>query len=707
MSDNLSQPRRFPFFKKAPPVAQDRYGKQIWETDQRQAAEHYTKAGLSGATIGALVKRKMPLGKAAMIGAGAGILAQAVARHASGKTKDQFGDRSHGGKRIDQVLPLAGEAGAAVLGYRKLAGKKVHFSALVETGSALDKVRTALSNRRFIAGAALTGGIGVADAVTSGVAPDHGKSRAAAASGGLGRGLLYGGVLAATEPLIAKGLRKAFSVSPGKTIHFVSRRDPEERTRDRITIGKNVALAGAGVAGIGAAALLTHRGTKAISSLQRRGSAVIRGLHKTANTTVRDTIANKINPAIGQIKHAADNTTNATALYADIGHAWRNVKGGAYNLLHPKNTIREVKAAYREGRHGIAAPATAVRPKWAMGAKGNIILFRIPVRPGQVTDRPPGSDHHSDKEARDESNRFKGSLSGYIDRDKNYLGKTISATDLPVIRSAVRKAQVANKWGTRGVALGGDAIHAAGGGQKVDARGRSLKREWEKSWFKNTVKTGILAAGVIGGAHVLRKNPKLNAEIKTVLGGIRGETARPGTGIGKSIVGVRDSIVKKTKKVLSGQTGSRISSAVGSAINIDRHLGLAAIGKIILFQAKQLHFDEHAQDAGWDVRDPRGRSARVFAPGSRRRERREKFWHEKSDNQRRILTGVAIAGTLAAGAGAFKITRGLDRKAQLSALQKIRGYRHSVTPPMPPSFWSKTPSLGGKTIQFPVIKKTA
>ena len=29
---------------------------------------------------------------------------------------------------------------------------------------------------------------------------------------------------------------------------------------------------------------------------------------------------------------------------------------------------------------------------------------------------------------------------------------------------------------------------------------------------------------------------------------------------------------------------------------------------------------------------------------------------------------MAIAGTLAAGAGAFKITRSLDRKAQLSAL---------------------------------------
>ena len=50
--------------------------------------------------------------------------------------------------------------------------------------------------------------------------------------------------------------------------------------------------------------------------------------------------------------------------------------------------------------------------------------------------------------------------------------------------------------------------------------------------------------------------------------------------------------------------------------------------------------------SNWDVRDARGRSARVFAPGSRRRVRREKEWHEQVGNQRKLLAGLAVAGTV-------------------------------------------------------------
>lgn len=51
---------------------------------------------------------------------------------------------------------------------------------------------------------------------------------------------------------------------------------------------------------------------------------------------------------------------------------------------------------------------------------------------------------------------------------------------------------------------------------------------------------------------------------------------------------------------------------------------------------------------GWDVRDGRGKSARVFAPGSRPRERREKHWHERAGNMRLI---GALATVAAGGAG--------------------------------------------------------
>lgn len=59
----------------------------------------------------------------------------------------------------------------------------------------------------IIPGLALTGGISAADAVTSAVTAKKGR-RLAAAKEGAAKGALYGGVLAASEPIIAGGLRR-------------------------------------------------------------------------------------------------------------------------------------------------------------------------------------------------------------------------------------------------------------------------------------------------------------------------------------------------------------------------------------------------------------------------------------------------------------------------------------------------------------------
>jgi len=108
--------------------------------------------------------------------------------------------------------------------------------------------------------------------------------------------------------------------------------------------------------------------------------------------------------------------------------------------------------------------------------------------------------------------------------------------------------------------------------------------------------------------------------------------------------GVRNSTIK----------GGLIGAATGAGLS----LGLSKLKQAERKQqafttpaAAMFHFDATAEDAGWDVRDPRGRSARVFAPGSQKRERREKQWHEKIDNERTLWkTGIgaaAIAGALA------------------------------------------------------------
>lgn len=66
------------------------------------------------------------------------------------------------------------------------------------------------------------------------------------------------------------------------------------------------------------------------------------------------------------------------------------------------------------------------------------------------------------------------------------------------------------------------------------------------------------------------------------------------------------------------------------------------------FSEKTRKIVELAMDAemrGWDIRDPRGRSARVYAPGSQKRDRREKNWNEKTQNIR-LIRNIALTGAL-------------------------------------------------------------
>lgn len=96
---------------------------------------------------------------------------------------------------------------------------------------------------------------------------------------------------------------------------------------------------------------------------------------------------------------------------------------------------------------------------------------------------------------------------------------------------------------------------------------------------------------------------------------------------------------------------SRITNKSKNRIVFGRNLTRAHI------PIRVTEFDDIANWAGWDVRDPRGRSARVFAPGSRKRQRREKEWHERIDNQRRLLGALAAIGTVGGIGGGILIGR--------------------------------------------------
>jgi hypothetical protein len=101
------------------------------------------------------------------------------------------------------------------------------------------------------------------------------------------------------------------------------------------------------------------------------------------------------------------------------------------------------------------------------------------------------------------------------------------------------------------------------------------------------------------------------------------------------------------------------TAALGSAA--DRAVAQQKINEGKLLEAVLVSarmFDNSAPN--WDVRDERGRSARVFAPGARPRERREKYWHEKSENQRKIAAAAVVGSLLAGNAMGWKM-RGLHQ----------------------------------------------
>lgn len=233
--------------------------------------------------------------------------------------------------------------------------------------------------------------------------------------------------------------------------------------------------------------------------------------------------------------------------------------------------------------------------------------------------------HHSDVEARERgTGQFKDSLRGYIQGDRNYEGAEVQVSDRAVVRNAYRRAQDYTKWGGRAGRLLQDTV----GGGRIDARGRAKKPEYQKKWVGDLAATGA----VLGGAYLLKRNPKLRREIGNAVKG----------GPTRTTVGGR--IADVSRRVQSGTPGvvEKLRKKASGLIDID-----ARLSKVESPRSKVVRFGETAPD--WDVRDQRGRSARVFAPGAQARQRREKFWHERVENIRRIAVVGSVAG-LAGGA---------------------------------------------------------
>ncbi len=279
-------------------------------------------------------------------------------------------------------------------------------------------------------------------------------------------------------------------------------------------------------------------------------------------------------------------------------------------------------------------------------------------------------------------------------------------------RASERKAKTAIKWGGRAKAAASDLKDVVTGKpRKKDQAGRNKKREWEKSYAKNAIATGVAAGGIMAGNAYLRKNPQKRDALY-------GAADRATSGI-----------IKKGKKLMS-QVFSEgdLRPGVIELMTLTEGLGVLAAGGVAVGGAGMLarkalkkrkekreatgipdssrftkdHLKTDAgEDEYWDaleksrnpkrrqrdleelrsgmihefvsvrddsgrqvfrVEDARGNSARIHAGDKPKRERREKYWHERSANQKKIagaaIVGAGVGGVIV-GAKGKEIAKGI------------------------------------------------
>ena len=277
--------------------------------------------------------------------------------------------------------------------------------------------------------------------------------------------------------------------------------------------------------------------------------------------------------------------------------------------------------------------------------------------------------------------------------------------------------------------------------REVDASGRKKKREWEKSWFRKGVESAAIGGGLLIGARHIKKNPggkvdrgfrKGSEYVKRKVNSVMPDTfdmsARFSTPASRLIEfkgGWGDKVIhrvgydgqvhvrpekEKGGKAVAKRNAGRYTGLVGGAavgalrgrkgMGMKQGALIGGVGGLITGsvvdnfrknnQSRRVlnkefstpassvfHFDDTAYDAGWDVRDPRGRSARVFAPGAGKRERRDKRWYEKAENERKLWKGAVAAAAVAGLAGGRAMRKGKALGKTASKAATASGGYHS------------------------------
>ncbi|MEA3211921.1 MAG: hypothetical protein QOE70_4978 [Chthoniobacter sp.] len=227
-----------------------------------------------------------------------------------------------------------------------------------------------------------------------------------------------------------------------------------------------------------------------------RRDALLHGAALAGGITGADVLTNSIVPEKGETRaHAAGKGLVKGAIY-----------GSTLAIAEPAilAALKRIGPIRRKSR--------AIVPLASRSSAGKVIALRgrqqlytdTPTAKGVFADPLKGASGEQDVYTRDEhGNR--------------------TPVDLPmghaqVLRAAMNKGRDVHRWGSRTGRLAGDVADAARGKRKVDERGRPLKREWEKSYFRNMVGSAVVGAGLLGHAAAMKHKPAYRRSVRNKVG---------------------------------------------------------------------------------------------------------------------------------------------------------------------------------------------
>ena len=188
---------------------------------------------------------------------------------------------------------------------------------------------------------------------------------------------------------------------------------------------------------------------------------------------------------------------------------------------------------------------------------------------------------------------------------------------------------------------------------------------WKHDNKAETLNVAPAVLGLAGGALLLKASPKILSASNRYGNRFRQARGRMGAKMPVSKA-TQDARFAKAKPARAWEVGgSQAAPSNWPRLAMESRMNAT----LQMFEGYGPYgYQDYYSAPGWDLRDARGKSARVFAPGAKKRMRRPAEWHEKKDNQKKLIAGAGVAAALLAGGGGFML--GKQRALRLGKLAK-------------------------------------